>query len=79
MWLTSRPNIPKPATWEEFSEFYKDLSLNFTVSEFDREHKSVVYCNENNSVKGSDSGATKVLTHYHIQTHQGTSKINSPI
>lgn len=70
MWLSARPNIPKPATWEEFSEFHKDFSLNFTVSEYDREHKSVVFINDNNSGKASD--ATRVLTHYHIQTHQGT-------
>lgn len=67
MWLSARPNIPTAATWEEFSEFYKDLSLNFTVSEYDREHKSVVFFNENKS----DTDATRVLTHYYIQTHQG--------
>lgn len=75
MWLSARPNIPKDATWEEYSEFYKDLSLNFTVSEFDREHRVEVYCNDKNSVNGSDSDATKILTHYQIQTHQGTSII----
>lgn len=71
MWLSARPNIPKAATWEDYSVFHKDQNLNFTVSEYDREHKPVVYCNEKTSAKGSDS--TIVLTHYQIRTHQGTS------
>lgn len=72
-WLSARPNIPKPATWEETNGFYKDFSLSFTVSEYDREHKPVVYLDK----KNSDSDATRVLSHYHIQTHQGILKCYS--
>lgn len=61
-------------TWEEFSEFQKDLKLNITVSEFDIEPKVVVFCNEQNranKLHGSDLSATNFLSQYHIHTHQG--------
>lgn len=73
MWL-QRPDAPKDATWEDYSEFYKDLHLNFTVSEFDREHKVEVVCKEQNipnKVNGSE--ATQFLSQFYIQTHQGIS------
>lgn len=75
MWL-QRSDAPKEATWEEYSEFYKDLSFNITVSEFDREHKVEVVCKEQDiphKVNGSD--ATQFLSQYYIQTHQGISII----
>lgn len=73
MWLT-RPDAPKIATWEDYSVFQKDLKLNLTVSEFDREHKVEVVCKEQkipNKVNGSE--ATQFLSQYYIQTHQGIS------
>lgn len=73
MWLTRR-DAPKIATWEDCSEFYKDLNLKLTVSEFDREHKVEVVCKEQNipnKVNGSE--ATQFISQYYIQTHQGIS------
>lgn len=76
MWLNDRhASAKREATWEETSEFYKDLNKNFTVSEFDREHRVEVYCKEqncSNQVKGGDFQATNFLSQYFIQTHQGT-------
>lgn len=36
----------KEATWEEYSELYRDFHRTLTVSEHDRAHKSVVFCQE---------------------------------
>lgn len=75
MWLMRRPGEEEvETTWEEHSEFQKDLKLNFTVSEFDCEPKVEVYCQEQdivNKVHGSDVSVTNFLSQYHIQTHQG--------
>lgn len=75
MWLMHRPGEEKKdVTWEQLSEFYKDLTLNFTVSEFDSEQKVQVFCKEQdltNKVPGSDFNATNFLSQYQIQTHQG--------
>lgn len=65
---------PKEVTWEQYSEFYKDLNLTFTVSEFDCEPKVQVFCKEQdlkNKVHGSDFNATNFLSQYQIQTRQG--------
>jgi len=76
-----RPGEEKPAaTWEEYSEFYKDFKLNFSVSEFDREHRLEVFCQEqeiSNKVNGSDFQPTNFLSQYHIQTHQAEIKMPS--
>lgn len=89
MWLMRRPGEQDETTWEEYSEFHKDLKLNFTVSEFDSEPKVEVFCKEQNiqnKVHGSGLSATNFISQYHIQTHQGnhikirtnmTTKINS--
>lgn len=69
-----RPGEQDDTTWEEFSEFHKDLKLNFTVSEIDSEPKVEVFCKEQ-KVHGSDGSATNFLSQYHIQTHQGNLKI----
>lgn len=70
-----RPGEPEEeTTWEEFSEFHKDLKLSFTVSEFDSEPRVEVFCKEQNitnKVHGSDLSTTNFLSQYHIQTHQG--------
>lgn len=61
-------------TWEEHSEFQKDLKLNITVSEFDCEPKVAVFQYEQNivnKVHGSDCSATNFLSQFHINTHQG--------
>lgn len=74
MWVLQRPGEKKEVTWEEFSEFHKDLNFNFTVSEFDCENRVEVFCKEQkivNKVPGSDFNATHFLSQYHIQTHQG--------
>lgn len=73
MWLR-RAGEEDETTWEEHSEFQKDLKLNITVSEFDCEPKVVVFCNEQNIVNklhGSDFSAINFLSQYHIQSHQG--------
>lgn len=73
MWLR-RAGEEDETTWEEHSDFQKDLKLNITVSEFDIEPKVVVYCNDQkigNKLHGSDSSATNFLSQYHIHTHQG--------
>lgn len=71
MWLR-RPDAPKEATWEDYSEYYKDMNLNFTVSEIDREHKvEVVY--KEQDIPNNGSEATQFLSQYYIQTHQGIS------
>lgn len=71
MWCVSEDE--KEATWEQNSAFYKDLKLNFTVSEFDREQKAEVYCIEPNcNVNNkSDNNTSSFLSQYYIQTHQG--------
>lgn len=69
-----RPGEEDDTTWEEYSEFHKDLKLNFTVSEIDSEPKVEVFCKEQ-KVHGSDGSATNFLSQYHIQTHQGNLKI----
>lgn len=74
MWLMRKAGEEDETTWEEHSEFQKDLKLNITVSEFDIEPKVVVYCNGQNNpnqLHGSDSSATNFLSQYHIHTHQG--------
>lgn len=72
MWLMRRTGEEDETTWEEHSEFQKDLKLNITVSEFDIEPKVVVYCNEQkNKLHGSDFSAINFLSQYHIHTHQG--------
>lgn len=70
MWCV--PEEVKEATWEQNSDFYKDLKLNFTVSEFDCEQKAEVYCKEANcNVNNSDKKTSNFLSQYFIQTHQG--------
>lgn len=75
MWLMQRPGEKKKeVTWEEFSEFHKDLNYNLTVSEYDCENRVEVFCKEqniSNKVHGSEFNATNFLSQYHIQTHQG--------
>lgn len=74
MWLMRRPGEQDETTWEEYSEFHKDLKLNFTVSEFDCEPKVEVFCKEQdirNKVHGSDCSTTNFISQYYIQTHQG--------
>lgn len=70
MWLMRRPGEQDETTWEEYSEFHKDLKLNFTVSEIDCEPKVEVFCKQQ-KVHGSGGSATSFLSQYHIQTHQG--------
>lgn len=75
MW-SQRPDAPKEATWEDISVFYKNLNLNLTVSEIDREHKVEVVCKEQNipnEVNGEK--AIQFLSQYYIQTHKGISII----
>lgn len=80
MWLMHRPGEPEQEDkWDQFSEFYKDLRFNFTVSEFDCEKKVQVFCKEQdltNKVHGSEFNATNFLSQYQIQTHQGTNTQN---
>lgn len=65
MWLNK-----DDAREEVQSAFYRDLNLNFTVSEYDRELKPIVYSKEQSkSVNGSE---LNFLSHYFVQTHQGT-------
>lgn len=74
MWLMHRPGEEKEVTWEQTSEFHKDLNLNFTVSEIDSEKKVEVFYNEQNpvnSVDDSEHNATNFLTQYQIYSHQG--------
>lgn len=77
MWLMRRPGEEDETTWEEYSEFHKDLNLSFTVSEFDCEPKVEVYCKEQiaDKVHGSVSSATNFLSQYQILTHQGNRHI----
>lgn len=73
------PSDVEEATWEEYSELYKKFYRTITVSEYDRRHKSVVYCTEQNiptteeTVNGciSDIAPINFQTHYYIVTHQG--------
>ncbi len=76
MWTGREGDENKEATWEEFSDFYKNLYRNITVSEFDRPHKTIVYCNEQDipacEVNGcSDKPQINFLSQYYILTHQG--------
>lgn len=74
MWLMRRPGEEDNTIWEECSDFHKDLSYNFTVSEVDSEPKVAVFCNEQNivnKVHGSDVSATNFISQYHINSHQG--------
>lgn len=75
MWSMHRPGEEQKVSWEQFSEFHKNLKLNFTVSEYDSEQKVEVFCKEQNpvnKVNGSELNATNFLSQYQIQTHQGT-------
>lgn len=76
MWTGREGDEDKEATWEEYSDFYKNLYRSITVSEFDRPHKAVVYCNEQDipscEVNGcSDIPQINFLSQYYILTHQG--------
>lgn len=64
---------PKAATWEEYSEFYKDLTRHITVSEFDRKQLSQIFCKEQDFSKlnGAKDRKINFLSSYYIQTHQG--------
>ncbi|XP_031619594.1 filamin-A isoform X3 [Contarinia nasturtii] len=78
MWLMRSEE--DETTWEEYSEFHKDLKLSFTVSEFDFEPKVEVFCKEQNiadKVHGSVSSATNFLSQYQILTHQAQVKMPS--
>lgn len=69
-----RPDEQDETTWEEYSEFHKDLNLSFTVSEIDCEPKVEVFYKEQNTenkVDGSGHSVTNFLSQYHIQSHQG--------
>lgn len=78
------PKDVEEATWEEYSELYKKFYRTVTVSEYDRQHKAVVYCSEQNipstqaaTVNGcsdSDIAPINFQSHYHIVTHQGIFK-----
>lgn len=49
--------------------YFKNLNLNFTVSEYDGEQNPIVYSKENSDlVNGREFN---FLSHYYIQTHQG--------
>lgn len=76
MWTGREGDENKEATWEEFSDFYKTFYRNITVSEFDRPHKTVVFCSEQDippyEVNGcSDIPQINFLSQYYILTHQG--------
>lgn len=78
----------KVPTWEERSELYRDFHRQLTVSEHDRSHKTVVFCQEQQvppsgalngnraaaSKNGSNNPAEQInfLSQYTIVTHQGT-------
>lgn len=74
----------KEATWEESSQLYRDFHRQLTVSEYDRPHKSVVFCQEQtvaplngNSANGSSSTSNSgdqinFISQFTIVSHQGT-------
>lgn len=76
MWTGREGDENKEATWEEYSDFYKNLYRSITVSEFDRPHKTIVYCNEQDIPSSEVNGCSDIpqinfLSQYYILTHQG--------
>ncbi|KAG4066355.1 hypothetical protein HA402_000579 [Bradysia odoriphaga] len=81
MWTGREGDENKEATWEEYSDFYKNLYRSITVSEFDRPHKTVVYCNEQDIPACEVNGCSNIpqinfLSQYYILTHQA--EVNMP-
>lgn len=79
MWTGREGDENKEATWEEYSDFYKNLYGSITVSEFDRPHKPIVYCKEQDIPSSEVNGCSgaippiNFLSQYYILTHQGIS------
>lgn len=81
MWTGREGDENKEATWEEYSDFYRNLLRSITVSEFDRPHKTVVYCNEQDIPAREVNGCSNIpqinfLSQYYILTHQA--EVNMP-
>lgn len=79
MW-NDREEEKKEATWDEQSDFRKDFYRSLTFSEFDRAHKTVVFCHEQDIPARELNGCSvtdkadqiNFISQYYILTHQGT-------
>lgn len=76
MWLSNKNDDEDKAkettNWIEKSAIFKDFYFNITVSEFDREQRPIVYCDEKENLKRK-SEFLNLISQYYIQTHKGIS------
>lgn len=71
-----KEDVPE-ATWEEYSDFYRDNRHSVTVSEYDYAVKCIIYYMEQeikdaqDITNGIDFIPTNFLSHFYVNTHKG--------